>query len=101
MKRLSRRAKDQVTIYPSKNIFRFGKNLIKKSLGWYNIPCSFNGRNIIHQVDRIDLDNPCIISKEAMRQAGVKMDLPKDEITIYGETIKVGESSSGHYILRI
>ena len=79
----------------------FGGDLVKKSLGWYNIPCSLNSRNIILQVDLIESDIPCLISKEAMRQAGVKLDLTNNEITIFNERLKLKESSSVHFILPI
>ena len=82
MQKLHVNARNQIREYPSQNTFRFGGNLIKSSIGWLNIPCSINGINTMLQIDVIDLEIPCLISKEAMRNAGVKIDLTTDEVVI-------------------
>ena len=101
LKTLSKKTIARIRKYPSAASFRFGGNDIRHSLGFYAIPCSIDGKNIILQTDIITSDIPCLISKEAMRKAGGIMDLPNDSITLYGKQIKLESAKSGHYLLPV
>ena len=91
----------QVKKYPSSAKFRFGGDDIRDSLGLYHIPCNVAGKDIILQVDIITSEIPCLISKATMKRAGGVMNFRDDTIDLFGETVKLEESTSGHYTLPI
>ena len=95
----SKLTRERIVSYPSDKQFRFGGNDVKKSLGWFQIPCSLNGKNIILQTDVIEADIPCLLSKEIFKKAGGKIDFVKDVITLYGMEVKLKSARSGHYVI--
>ena len=67
----------------------------------YRVPCSIGGKNIVLELDVVDCNIPCLISKEAMKRGKVNINVERDEITIFGQKIKLKTTNSGHYILPI
>ena len=95
----SKLTRDKIVSFPSDKQFRFGGNDVKKSLGWFQIPCSLNGKNIILQTDVIEADIPCLLSKEIFKKAGGRIDFVRDVITLYGMDVKLQNARSGHYVI--
>ena len=100
IKSLSERTRKMVRSYPSPKLFKFGDQ-VKHSLGEYHVPCSIKGHNVILQVDAVDCEIPCLISKESMRKANVIIDVANDEISIFGTKTKLQVADTGHYTLPI
>ena len=98
---LSSKTKSQIKVYNSEKTFKFGGDLRKKSLGFYEIPCSLGGQNILLKIDVVDADIPCLISKEALKRGKVKIDVENDLINIFGRQLKLNTTDSGHYIMPI
>ena len=93
---LSEETRKRIMKYLSHARFRFGGTDIKPSLGLYTVPCSINGKNIMLQLDIIDNNIPCLISKAAMKKAGGIINLEEDTIRLYGQVIKMDTAPSGH-----
>ena len=86
----------------SDRVFKFGGGQRRKSLGTFYVPCSIENKNIILVIDAMEQDDlPCLLSKESMKKAGVIIDIPNDEATIFGNKVKLKENAAGHYILTI
>lgn len=101
LKTLSKKTISRIRKYPSAASFRFGGNDIRYSLGFYAIPCSISGKNIILQMDVITSKVPCLVSKTAIKKAGGVIDLPNDSINLFGMSIKMESAKSGHYLLPV
>ena len=68
---LSPETKQAISSEASNRVFKFGGQMKRRSLGFYSVPCSIGNKNIILKLDIVDCDIPCLISKEAMKRAGV------------------------------
>ena len=92
--------KKLVKVESSKKVFRFGGGERRKSIGTFYIPCSLEGINTVLVVDGVhQKDLPCLLSKKAMKKADTEIYMRRDEIKIFGQTAKLRENPSGHYIM--
>ena len=53
------------------------------------------------KTDVVGSDIPLLLSRTAMKRAGVKMDLENDSATIFGKDIALNLTTSGHYCIPI
>ena len=53
------------------------------------------------KTDIVDSDIPLLLSRSAMKKAGVKKDLENDTAEILGEQVSLNLTSSGHYCIPI
>ena len=89
------------------NIYRGKKHLnlvggtCLKSKGEYCLPAFMAGSDVTIRTDVVDSDIPLLLSRSAMKRAGVKMDLESDTVTILGKTVALHLTSSGHYCIPI
>ena len=98
---LSDEERKKIVKTPSNKVFKFGGGRRLKSLFSVRIPARIVGKNILIQTDVVDSDIPLLLSKPAMKNAGVKLDLPNDSAEIFGVRVMLNETSSGHYCLPI
>ena len=61
---------------PGVKNFRFGGGTSKKSLEVVQFPCRIADRNIFIHTDIVDSDIPLLRSKNSMKEAKIKLDLP-------------------------
>ena len=66
----------------NKKVFKFGNNGKLSSRGKYFLPPNLAGKSIILGVYVIDSDVPLLLSKKAMKKAGMKIDLKDDTVTV-------------------
>ena len=81
--------------------FKFGGGTCLKSKGEYCLPAFMAGLEVTIRTDVVDSDIPLLLSRSAMKRAGVKMDLESDTATILGKTVALNLTSSGHYCIPI
>ena len=81
--------------------FRFGGGERRKSLGFWRIPCKIAGRKVMLETDVVEADIPCLLSKAALKRSGTVLKLETDQAEIFGMTIDLESTSSGHYSLEI
>ena len=98
---MSPETRSRVKKYPSSTSFRFGGNDVKRSLGYYSIPISVAGKNVILQTDVITSNIPCLVSKAAMKKAGGIINLEEDSIRLFGKVIQMETNNSGHYTIPV
>ena len=53
------------------------------------------------ETDVVEADIPCLLSKAALKRAGTVLKLETDQAEIFGKTIDLESTSSGHYALQI
>ena len=57
------------------------------------------GQDMMIITDTVDSDIPLLLSKTAMKKAGVKLNLQYYTAEIFGQIVYLGETSSRHYCL--
>ena len=98
---LSEESRAKVEKLESVKTFRFGGGERRKSLGFWRIPCKLAGRNVMLETDVVEADIPCLLSKADLKRAGTVLKLKTDQAEIFGRTIDLESTSSGHYALKI
>ena len=91
--------RSSITMTPSNKIFKFGAGGRIRSLGQCVIPAFLAGRPVNISTDVVDSDIPLLLSKPAMKKAGVKIDTVTDTAEVLGLTVNLDCTSSGHYCL--
>ena len=84
---------------PSKKIFKFGNSGKLKSQGRFIIPVILAGKAGSLELDLINSDIPLLMSKKAMKDAKMKIDLNNDTVEVLGRETDMITTSSGHYCL--
>ena len=83
----------------SNKMFKFGGGEKKKSMETITIPCALAWKHIFIKTDVLDSDIPLLVSRDAMKQAQIKLDLISDTVGIFGTTIMLNSTTPGHYCL--
>ena len=97
--KLSERARKIIKVTPSKKIFKFGGGERRPSLGHYSIPVSVQGHNMLIQTDVCEAPLPMLISKTAMKKAGVVINTKLDTMEMFGKTFQLEEIEALHYAI--
>ena len=96
MQSLSKCDRRKVQQKGSRTAFKFGGGRMLKSEGEYWLPVVIAGKEVTVRTEVVQSDIPLLLSREAMKKAGVKIDLGKDTVTIFGEDQVLKITSSGH-----
>lgn len=83
----------------SEKHFKFGAGPPCPSRGEITIPCCLAGTQCNLTTDIVDENIPLLLSKDAMKKSGTILNLETDEATIFGQTVNLGCTSSGHYFV--
>ena len=81
--------------------FKFGGGERLKSKGEYSLPAVIAGKEVTIRTDVVEYDIHLLLSRSAMKTAGVKMDLESDIAKIFGKDIALNLTTSGHYCIPI
>lgn len=92
---------DRVKIKSSQKKFKFGSGNILQSQGQYTIPVRLVGTDVLIRCDVVNADLPLLLSKNAMKQAKIILDMENDTAKILGKTISLNLTSSGHYCVNL
>ena len=98
---LSENDRSKVRITDSNKTFKFGGETKIKSDGQYEIPATIAGKDITLVTDVVDSDIPLLLSKNAMKEAKVHLNLENDTAEVFGKKVALNFTSSGHYCLPI
>ena len=75
----------EVNRSPSDTVFKFGGGEKMKSIEKLTLPCYLAGKKCTIETDVVESDIPLLMSKSAMKKAGMKLDLVNDRAEIFGE----------------
>ena len=85
-------------VLPSGNSsFKFGAGPVIQSLGAYDLPVVIAGEKMLLRTDVVDTDIPLLLSKEAIKEAGMVIDLINDSAIVFGQEVPLDTTSAGHY----
>ena len=96
---LSENDRNKVKVKDSNKIFKFGGETKIKSDGVVEIPATMAGRDVTIKTDVVDSEIPLLLSKSAMKDAKVHMNLEDDTAEVFGKKVSLDFTSSGHYCL--
>ena len=82
-------------------MFKFGGGEIMRSKGEYSLPAVVAGKDVMIRTDVVGSDIPLLLSRSAMKTAGVKMDMENDTANIFGKDVAFNLTTSGHYCIPI
>ena len=72
-----------------------------ESLGAYDLPVVIAGEKKLLRADVVPTDIPLLLSKEAMKEAGIVIDLINDTAVVFNKKVPLDTTSAGHYCLPI
>ncbi|CAG2239162.1 unnamed protein product [Mytilus edulis] len=98
---LNEEDREKVVNRSGHKVFKFGGGTRLKSVGEYDLPICMVGEQVKLKTDVVDSDIPLLLSRSAMKKAGVKMDLENDTAIIMGKEVSLNLTSSGHYCIPI
>ena len=81
----------------SEKSFKFGSDAVFESLYKVKFPATIGSHEIFIETDIVDTRVPLLLSKQAMKKAGTKINFKYDSVTMFGETQSVHLTKSGHY----
>ena len=87
----------EVKYEQSESRFRFGNPTIYKSIYKVTFPATIGSKKILISADVIGVEIPLLISKAAMKKANTVINFKHDTVRMFGESIKVRFTSTGHY----
>ena len=101
MESLTENELKKVSVEKSDSLFKFGNNKLIKSKRRVNIPCLIGNRNVTLACDVVDCQIPLLLSKESMKKANTQIDFKSDTVQMFGSSIKLSFTSSGHYCISL
>ena len=85
----------------SNKVFKFGNNLKFKSEGEYRIPAIIAGRRVMIRIDVVASEIPLLLSRSAMKNTQMKLDLQDDKASIFGQDVDLEITASGHCCIKL
>lgn len=79
--------------------FQFGNEGILKSKASYVLPAKLGDVSVMIEVEVIESDIPLLLSKSAMKKAGMIIFLSEDKAEVFGKKICLNTTSAGHYVI--
>lgn len=101
MKSLNKKERGKINKTVSTKVFKFGNNFRFKSEGEYTIPGIIAGRKVIIRTDVVKSEIPLLLSRSAMKKAGVRLDLQDGKVNIFGQDIDLKLTESGHCCIEL
>ena len=96
---LSLQDKKTVKRFDSANSFRFGDGRTVQSLGLVHIPVYIGSKKSMLSTDIVHCDIPLLMSRDTLHKSSAIIDFKKNTVSMFGESISITLSSSGHYCL--
>ena len=90
-----------ITKEDSERIFKFGGGEKRVSLGVVTFPCFLAGRNVRMRSEVVDADFPLLLGNTMLKKAGAVLHLKEEKAVLMGCEVKMKETSSGHFSLKI
>lgn len=98
---LTQEERKLISRYPSDKKFRFGDGNIVKSSEVARIPITLGSHKVLLDVDIVEKEIPLLLSKKSMKKCKAIIDTEEDIVEVFGEKIKLMNTSTGHYAVPI
>jgi transposase InsO family protein len=96
---LSSEDQDLISYQSTSSAYKFGVGEPHKAFTSAKIPVVIGSLKVFLEVDVIAYDLPLLLSRATMKRAKAHLNTEEDEITMLGETIKLINTSTGHYAI--
>ena len=98
---LSESDQKKIQYSPSKRVFKFGPSKRYPSITSVCFPAFIMNRQIKINADIVQADVPLLLSRESLKLADTKINFQSDTAEMFGETVKLINTKSGHYAVPI
>ena len=98
---LKEEEKAQMEEKTSERMFRFGDGAKVQAVKNVVIPAKIGEKQCKISTDVVELDLPLLLSKSALKKANAVIDMKKDEATLFGQKMKLEQTSCGHYCVNL
>ena len=88
-----------ILMRPSQNVFKFGDGNQVTATTSAVIPATVANHHIQISTDIVDKDIPLLLSRDAMKKAGMTIDFKTDSATVLNSNVPLHVTQSGHYTL--
>ena len=85
----------------SKNVFKFWNGNHVTTTTSAIIPATDANRHIQISTDIVDKDTPLLLSRDAMKKAGMTINFKTDSATVFNSNVPLHVTQSGHYTLHL
>ena len=87
----------RIVYKPSTSSFKFGVGEPARAFTTVQVPITLGRKKVTLESEVVADNLPLLLSKSFMKRGQAQIDTEKDEIVILGQTIKMINTSSGHY----
>ena len=101
IQKLSPEDKKRVKLEKSERMFKFGGGEKRKSKCLLEFPCNLGGKNIRLRSEVIDAEIPLLLGNNSLEKADAVLHIGQKKAEIFGETLEMKKTDSGHYSLSI
>ena len=96
---LSDKDKSKVKVEKTNTFYRFGDGKRVGSLKNVVLPALIGKNEVSINVDIVDENIPLLLSKQSMKNAGMKIDFSTDTVNVFNQNMKLSLTESGHYAI--
>ena len=101
IKTLTADERKQITRTYSNKQYKFGDSKPMKATENIKLPMTIANEKVYMCTDVVEVNIPLLISKKAMQKVKATLDYGENKLHIFGKSIKLLESTSGHYLVPI
>ncbi|ESO93699.1 hypothetical protein LOTGIDRAFT_153154 [Lottia gigantea] len=99
--KLNEEERSAVKKEPSRKGFRFGDGLQVSSFEKVTIPAKIGDVKCNIETEVVNTDIPLLLSKDSLKKAETILDLVNDKAEMFGQSVNLEFTSSGHYCVNI
>lgn len=94
---------DRRSVYTSNSTyrFRFGDGAVYTSSHTVHIPVHIGTISATLSVQVVECNVPLLISRESLKKAGAHLDFQHDSLVMFGQTVPIVITESGHYCISL
>jgi hypothetical protein len=98
---LTTEQKQQVVSEQSDRRFRFGDGEVVTSGRTVRIPAKIGNTVCKIETEVVGAEIPLLLSKPSLKRAGTVLDMEKDTLKMFGQSVELELTSSGHYCVQV
>ena len=92
---------NQVEVYPSKRIFKFGDDHKVTAISSVKIPARIGETNCFIITEIVEEKIPLLLSKSSLKKADTVLNIKNETIKMFGQNVPIESSFNGHYSISI
>ena len=93
--------KTKIRCHRGTNIYRFGNGNLFTAIEKVGIPLALGKQHVMPNTDIIVSDIPLLLSRKSMKKNDMTLDFNNDNAVVFGESVKLIITKSGHYTIPV